>query len=527
MSSVVSRVLLEPTDCTNEPNRPQNKTAKKDVLTALSRVWLAAIAVLAATLSGCSFSSFKPEQVEAPGFVKNRDAELYASITETDTGWRLRKIERRGDVKLGDFEYQGETLPKENVCSRGYLGITEGDCDEQGLLFYETKIDPGVVISPIGWPIVVIACLSPKFWDMCLLPIWTSVAFGWDDYMEAIEEAKAADNYDAQFATIYNRYALMQSDLAKQEKSTTDLRDESRRLHDQLITELATGSLPQLQLDLTDYSRLANARLLEDEITHHLKAVADVQPVPEFKPQLQANYQSRADLEKMLFPADDLSQFDRKLSAAEQNFESAESTQRRYEQTMVQYRQALARKNGSVSFSDKGSLLSFLSDYDHQIRLPESVSIRGGVLGDAGVIRLIVTSRDFKNALPTHYANSNTDLIVALNGRNLSITNMTKKYITLDAVSLYHNGDVLTRGGADFQNYVELAPGTTSSTITLDDFSLEKLSDDYRDMTRAKAEGMSVEFGFAVKYRITESDSLRTLFKQNTYSLLSVLEDYR
>ncbi|MBK8973509.1 MAG: hypothetical protein IPM37_19975 [Hahellaceae bacterium] len=76
-------------------------------------------------------------------------------------------------------------------------------------------------------------------------------------------------------------------------------------------------------------------------------------------------------------------------------------------------------------------------------------------------------------------------------------------------------------------NYVELAPGTTSSTITLDDFSLEKLSDDYRDMTRAKAEGMSVEFGFAVKYRITESDSLRTLFKQNTYSLLSVLEDYR
>ena len=124
--------------------------------------------------------------------------------------------------------------------------------------------------------------------------------------------------------------------------------------------------------------------------------------------------------------------------------------------------------------------------------------------------------------LPSSYVNKGRDIEVILEGKSLSITNLTGKYITLDAVSLYHDQNVLTKGGSAFQNYIELAPGSIT-TLSLNEFDLSGLKTSYQGLTKEKAKKTEVQFGFAVKYRITDENTPKTLYEKKSYNLYKLL----
>lgn len=497
-----------------------------------------------AFLSGCANPKFKPEEVVAARYVQKGDSVLYANIVKTGSGWRLQKLDRSGDVELGSFRYLGNTEPTADFCSRGFIGLTEGSCGDRGIVFYRTTPrGEGIILAPLTISVGSLFCPFSKFCGNTVMPVTFDIDFDWQAYMDAVQEAKSVDGYDNRFVNAYDKYVGLLNAFSESSEYPRDPAEKYRQLSDQLyqtnVVELDRLSRDQLKIDLIDKSGLAGDQHVKKILKNQLESEVVLSPRPNFEALVLEKYIPMSELGKSLLPADDLQDFEQKLQSGqyrlnqinhdndlirERNYIQAGQAEASHKSLLEKYRNTLSQRNGRIRFYDGGKIANALSNYKYELDMPGSLDIQKGRLPSGEALKLLVLSKSYEDLLPRQYINSNADMSVVLSGPFLVVTNNTKKYITVDAVSLYHQGQVLTRGGENFQNFSELAPGTSTS-INLNSFNLSSLDSDYYDMTQAKAGNKKVNFGFAVKYRITETDSPRTLYKENSYSLLNLLKE--
>lgn len=506
---------------------------------------LTSLCLVAALGTGCaSNTTFDSKTVNGQAL---SPPSLYASLAKTEDGWRFEGIDQKGQgsltVELGSYRLNSvKNKNEDGKCARGLFGLTSGDCIAGLHSFKPSGLN--VIYAPFHWPIGLLAYsflfMKPDS-DLFLFPISGDQTFDWDKYMSAVNEAKSAENYDQRFAAIHQKYQNLHTDLNRpMPENVARSADEYLKAAQELLSKRSPEAKQDVEqkvaIRVQDHSGLLSPQAVESEVRGALTAIVNL-PSPNFKrAELQA-YIGSEDVRDNLFPAPSLDQLEQRINqqqsvvttrqqnndrieAANKQLESADRIEN--ERRWKAYQSAL--QNGKALASlQVGTYGGVMSGANHRLILPDTLSIQHGVVSGDPVV-VTIDSVSFNDVIPARYSNSNDDLKIELQDRSIRFTNRTNRYITIDALSLYYNDEILTVGGEGFQGFRELPPNSEAS-VSLSAFDLNGLSDDFFDMTKAKAQAQTVKFGFAAKYRNTDMVVAKTLFRQDTLSLYSLIKD--
>ena len=111
----------------------------------------------------------------------------------------------------------------------------------------------------------------------------------------------------------------------------------------------------------------------------------------------------------------------------------------------------------------------------------------------------------------------NIDVITSTEG--VIVGNRAHSFVTIDAISLYWGGRIVTRSGLN----LELAPNSRlNEPYPLSNFNLAQLGEGQpfklQDVTRKMLESTRVTAGVAVKYRINDLDASKTVLFESLYN---------
>jgi virulence-associated protein VapD len=491
-----------------------------------------------ATVSGCT-SKFNAEEVRTPDYQHYGNQKLYAELKKNGDEWRFENIQTKANksvptVELGTYVLQNKTrlAGSYGACKIALWFHNKPCSDNEFVAQSYTLKDAALTVGMVG--------LVPYIWVPLGLPIPLSQSFDWNVYHDSIDDAKQTDGYDKNYPIVYQDYiALMESVKTNYSVTKTNKDDyerRSHRLYSDKQRELSNLAAQQIKVSVEDKTGLVNASTIRS-LSNYISANATLDQMPKFKEHTVTLFIDEQTFINNIFPAKSLTELEKNIKqsaidiakAQEQNqtillrnLKVAEETNAENKAIFARYSSKLAENNARVYLSDSNSIAQSLRGYDVQYTIPSSTELTNGKLSKEANFKVVIKGKHFDNVLPSRFSNKNTELSVLLDGKTLKITNNTKKFITLDALSLYHETNILTKGGDNFQNLEELAPGSVT-TLTLYDFNLTGLNDDYRSLTKEKAKKTNISFGFAAKYRITGDVTPRSLYKLNNYNLYDLI----
>jgi hypothetical protein len=514
----------------------------------MKRKELVGMLLAGSLLSGCATSEFNSNTIRMTDYQHQNGYTLGASLVETDTGWRFKDIiEEGGEVSLGYFSYRGTTDTKS--CWRSFFGITDGDCHRRHLKFHDDSPNlSSNIFIPLQWAIgtplsILFSPFNSEFLEY-IFPIAVDREFGWDDYSDAINEAKVAEGYDNRFPELYSRYAQLSQSVNTQlhpepETNLEPLKKESITFKSAMSQKLMQKAISQLSIKVTDKSGLVSTGKIKNQLKQTLDTSVQLANEPIFTKGSYTTYLNESNVLKDIFPAKSLDDWSSRLNIGMSELNKIKTNNKKIKSQnqkvfsqinannaskLKKYQAELSEENGDIYVKKSRRTNYLLDNLNYDLEVPINLKIEQGKLTKNAIVELTIKGRNYTNILPESYENKNKEIEVSLDGQTLTLTNKTDKYITLDALSLYHNTNVLTRGGDNFQNFSELAPGTERQ-VSLNEFNLDSLTKDYHDLTKQKASKTNIVFGFAIKYRITELDAPRTLYKKTNYNLYKILAE--
>jgi len=152
----------------------------------------------------------------------------------------------------------------------------------------------------------------------------------------------------------------------------------------------------------------------------------------------------------------------------------------------------------------------------YRISCPDSVD-RGT---EEFVAEVTIESRSYDNVAPKELKLSDQAVDVTLSNGSITVANKTKSYISVDSISYYYNGRVVSQSLSE-----EIAPLSSRPVLNVRDLPIEKQRLAFSGVTKAKAQKTLVEFGLASKYRVVDLNREKTLLSTNNYTLYDLLED--
>lgn len=471
--------------------------------------------------------------------IDNNNLPISADLINTDDGWRLTNINLSNSREIS-FPSMYPNFADSYIskgCFRAIFGLF-GGCDTKG---------PHQEFSYEVWDV---RTIEGSFWHLVFAPIGirSRENFDWDKYESAIAEAIDADNWDKIYPEIsksfYSEYMQAKSfkfpdiDLSHFSDKAEYLRQEAEKNIKDIITknqilkfldkssfwgEYSGGREPDLSsLVQLDISLLApdptfidpRKQLIEYIDFDDYKLINGIN-ANEFYELITKDIAKRKDI-KM-----------KNKNITLKNQKIIEEAMEKNNNILESYSKDLTKLNALGTFSllrSGNSLKEKLSYFNYDIQQTKSVEVNNGKLKNKPTFTLIINSLKNKRIFPTNYTANNSDISVILINNQIKVTNNTSKYITLDAISLFHKDDVLTIGGEKFQNFREIAPNSTTS-ISLNEFNLNSLDTNYRNITKQNLKNININFGFSFKYKVSESISNKTLYKLQKYSLYEILKN--
>jgi hypothetical protein len=134
-------------------------------------------------------------------------------------------------------------------------------------------------------------------------------------------------------------------------------------------------------------------------------------------------------------------------------------------------------------------------------------------------IALTLKKVGVRNAVPiTSFENS--DLVATTKNGSLYITNLTEKYLAIEALTIYLNGK-----GYTVTVDKQLAPNIQSPIVSINDFRLPYEHTHYTHKKLKDVENNKVDFGVAIKYTSTDTNKPQTLFHKDSFPLRTVILD--
>ncbi|MEA1982477.1 MAG: hypothetical protein U9N39_02940, partial [Campylobacterota bacterium] len=127
------------------------------------------------------------------------------------------------------------------------------------------------------------------------------------------------------------------------------------------------------------------------------------------------------------------------------------------------------------------------------------------------------------NVYPS-FKNKNSELFISFNPKTMTLTyeNLTTKYMQVNSIDLYYNNKVYTIANNKTQNFsTELSP-ESRETLLVTELIEESF---HKNITKKKALGTQIAFGFSVKYTVGDSTQNKTLYKRDKMSLYSLIKE--
>jgi hypothetical protein len=502
------------------------------------------------------------------------NADYYADLVEVDGEWQISNISKDKENHYNRVNLASSSLVSHRYsheCLRGLFGLagaydwdvsTDGRACvpynfEESNLRYEHIIGAPVIwmfaagVAPVAAVVSVLA-LEPGMLFKTILPMPVRMEYDSEEFEEALEEG-----YSTSGGKDYHKKVFNAVDELYKQANDNQIEDPKSVTTDSYVVSYnskVSSQKTQVSRESSELLRKFNLKNKSGYLTE-IDSVSGAwtfthkqdAPTVVFK---EFNYvplytNLGESLEKVLFPAKNIDELEQRLTNAstqlnkwiesnrvskERYLQHRESVRSDNKELMNQSFETLKRFNYQLSISSNGSLERKLRNQGVQFEFeyPKSASGKVGALKLDGVKpKLTILSKNFENLYPQDdLVINNSDIRVSLNNGYITIKNKTKSYVTLDALSLYHNSDVLTLGGNNFENYHEVAP-EAETRLSLTAFNLRSLRNNYYAMTKAKAKKIKVSFGLAGKYRVTGRSERKSFYKKKDYRLDKLIARYR
>lgn len=461
-----------------------------------------------ANLTSCSSPGhFNSAMVKNSNYQQN-NTPLYADLKQINGKWQFVNINANsGDVKLGTYERSSlDVYIHDDVCFKSLWGSIGTKCSEHN--FIENN---AVVPSPLK--AIELVVLSP-IWVLLGFPTAFEPNFSWDKYHSAVNEAKANQNFDSTFMIASDKYDKLQNSIIT--KSSFD------KMYAQGKKELESALKDQIQIKVINSSGLQSAEHLQNKYSQQQLRT---------KIETSVNYNKATEIfilkeeaERLygIGDAKTIDEFSLLIDGTNDYIRNTRKLNMLSDNTKDQNHKILVNQlkygTGVVNTEIDESYRSLFLGYNVDTKSPENIFLLDGKLIGNVVIPIYIKSKDYKNVLPSNYHNENPDIQVSLTGKIISLVNNTSNYISLDALSLYHNSNILTKDNYD----IEIPPNGVK-TLNLNVFNLKTLQSDYYNLTQKRANNEVVDFGFALKYTITEENKHKSLYKTKKYKLADII----
>jgi len=163
------------------------------------------------------------------------------------------------------------------------------------------------------------------------------------------------------------------------------------------------------------------------------------------------------------------------------------------------------------------------SDFDVAIE-PKNYNLKFNAEGYLLKPAITIISKSFKNIYPV-YANEDAAIRMEFDGNDeIRFINKTNNFIQIKSISIYYNDEIST---SNLSTPIELPPrAITKEYLSVNKYVLSNVKKftNYKDMTRDNAANRLISFGFAIKYKLSDQNIDKSLYKQNNYNLLQVLQ---
>lgn len=161
------------------------------------------------------------------------------------------------------------------------------------------------------------------------------------------------------------------------------------------------------------------------------------------------------------------------------------------------------------------------SDLVFRSDCPSEIQVRENNLINARPLKFYIVAKNFYDVMPAFYDNEDSNLKISLVNDQISVTNRSDQYLTVQKMSLYYNDKIITIG----QGLLSIAdlPPAASATVPLEKFDMRSLDNDFLYITAKKIRQERVLFGLSARYSTTNDTRGFTLHEPKYYQLNSII----
>lgn len=134
-------------------------------------------------------------------------------------------------------------------------------------------------------------------------------------------------------------------------------------------------------------------------------------------------------------------------------------------------------------------------------------------------VKVTIRSRDYLEVLPADLGAGDETLSIAVQNGRVKAANASNYFLSLDSISFYYNGKIASRS----KLAIDISPQAIADIIKFDSLPIDWTAIRFTDLTARKARSTSVEYGFAVKYRIVDTSREKTIFQTKEYRLIELI----
>lgn len=159
--------------------------------------------------------------------------------------------------------------------------------------------------------------------------------------------------------------------------------------------------------------------------------------------------------------------------------------------------------------------------FNYKINCPNSMNIKNNRVN--GKVTVNINSKDLHRVFINEYTSNDKIITQTLNGGLINIINNSNSFISIDSISIYYNDSISSKKNLS----IELSPEsklTKINQLSINDFYINWEELTFRNVDKNMALKKQLEFGFAIKYRVVNTNKEHTLYTKKKLSLYDYMK---
>ncbi|MBJ6727151.1 hypothetical protein [Geomesophilobacter sediminis] len=463
------------------------------------------VAMIALLLSGCG-----AQQISKELYTQKRlgQFELHASLEKGSNGYRFTQLSTKRfhlqgtHVCLNDLSPEDLDVTSYSCLDRFFGLVNAGNCPQSGKDRFRSK--SVLVGDTVGMHLFYVGLLTV----FGVVPVVHESHFDYQDYNAAVSAALKQDHLDRD-----HLLDELDDGITYCNELGRDLQTYGRKKYDEehyYATALYNKFRERIQL----------VEKVRDSSGFYDNSIAMMEKVA-----LAPNDVPIKRIEAFAYPLElscPPSQFTQELERKKQacNASFAED-KREIDRNATEYGNYLSQLTSYITLRHPREFTQ--NDYHIKVFAPDTIKCAEKV--DEVPVEFEIVSKDFRSIYP-RFSDNDNNVEVTFDGRFLTFANKTRKRVKIKSVLFTYNNQTVDLAVNDTEAALELLPGAVITGYDVNprvSQAIAKLSD-YPRLTSSVAKNTTIDFGLAIKYRIVDLNTEKTLAKAQKFNLYDVLK---